>query len=116
MDSSHKYNLEDRCQTFARECRDFVAKLPKNTQNNEDGRQLIRSSGSVGANYIEANERLSKKDLILRLKISKKEAKETRYWLGLIDAPSNMQTTKQRLIQESTELMNILGSIIIKCT
>jgi len=42
---------------------------------------LVRASGSVGANYIEANESLSKKDFLMRVKICRKEAKESRYWL-----------------------------------
>ena len=57
-----KYDLEERCFEFARNVRDFVRSLPRNISNIEDGRQLIRSSGSVVANYIEANESLGKKD------------------------------------------------------
>jgi four helix bundle protein len=76
-------------------------------QTIEDGKQLIRSSGSVAANYIEANEALSKKDFVLRVKISKKEAKETLLWLRLLDAPQN-------LLQETTEIMKILGAILEK--
>lgn len=53
--------------------------MPKSIINVEDGKQVIRSSGSVGANYIEANEALSKKDFCFRIKISRKEAKESKY-------------------------------------
>ena len=90
--------------------------MPKNITNIEDSKQLTRSSGSVGANYIEANEALSKKDFILRVKICRKEAKESRYWLKLIDTNNDPQLEKERieLIQETTELMNIFGSIIRK--
>jgi hypothetical protein len=66
------YDLEERTLIFARDCRNFTKKLPKNTANLEDGKQLIRSSGSVGANYIEANEALSKKDLYIELKSPEK--------------------------------------------
>jgi four helix bundle protein len=62
-----------------------VKTLPQNIANEEDIRQLVKASGSVGANYIEANESLSKKDFVLRIKISRKEAKESRYWLRLLD-------------------------------
>jgi four helix bundle protein len=110
------YNLESRSLKFAQDCRILVSYLPKSLANTEDSRQLIRSSGSIGANYIEANEKLSKKDLILRLKIAKKEAKESRYWLTLLAFPNTSNAEQLRLIQESTELMNILGAIIIKCT
>jgi four helix bundle protein len=79
--------------------------------------QVIRSSGSVGANYIEANESLSRKDFFNRIKICRKEAKESRYWLKLISsANSNVENKMNSLIQESTELMNIFGAIVRKGT
>ena len=83
--------------------------------NIEDGKQVIRSSGSVGANYIEANESLSKKDFILKIKICRKEARETGYWLKLLDIQSE-QVEKERkdLVQESTELTKIFGAILQK--
>jgi four helix bundle protein len=111
-----QYDLEERTLEFARRCRIFVKMLPKTISNFEDGKQLIRSSGSVGANYIEANESLSKKDFILRAKICRKEAKESRYWLLLVDVINNLSLEKERklLINESTELMNIFGAIIRK--
>jgi len=64
------YDLEERTFLFAKECRNYIRTLTKTTSNIEDGKQLVRSSGSVGANYIEANEKLGDKDLIYRLKIS----------------------------------------------
>ena len=77
---------------------------------------MIKASGSVGANYIEANESLSKKDFRMRIKISRKESKESRYWLRLVDTFENKELEMERkyLIQESTELMNIFGSILQK--
>jgi four helix bundle protein len=84
--------------------------------NIEDGKQLIKASGSVGANYIEANESLSKKDFIMRIKICRKEAKESRYWLRLIDTYDDSELEKDRnyLVNEATELMNIFGAILGK--
>ena len=70
-------DLEERTYEFADRCRVFVKKLPKTIANIEDGKQLIRASGSVGAKYIEANESLSKKDFVMRVKICRKEAKES---------------------------------------
>lgn len=61
------YDLEERTFLFAKECRTYIRSLSKTTCNIEDGKQLIRSSGSIGANYIEANEKLGDKDLIFRL-------------------------------------------------
>ena len=111
-----QYDLEERTFKFARDCRAFIKKLPKTTGNIEDGKQLVRSSGSVGANYIEANEAFSKKDFILRTKICRKEAKESRYWLKLVDIGADPGLAEERnsLIKEATELMNIFGSIIRK--
>ncbi|MBN1822997.1 MAG: four helix bundle protein [Endomicrobiales bacterium] len=109
------YDLEKRTFEFAKLARDFVSKLPKTIVNREDGRQLIRSSGSVGANYIEANEALSAKDKLLRLKICRKEAKESAYWLKLaLTNETSLECEKQKLTREATELTNIFGSIILK--
>lgn len=111
-----KYDLEDRTIEFARRVRAFIKKLPRTISNIEDCKQLARASGSVGANYIEANESLSKKDFILRTKICRKEAKESKYWLRLVDTNNDGELDNERdaLIQEATELMNIFGAIIRK--
>ena len=105
--NNKQYNLEDRTFEFAQKVRSFVKSLPYSISNNEDSKQLVRSSGSIGANYIEANESLSKKDFIMRVKISKKETKESRFWLRLLGA-------KDDLINECVELMKIFGAIIEK--
>lgn len=109
------YDLEERTFRFARSVLDFINILPKTIINTEIIKQLIRSSGSVGANYIEANESLSKKDFAFRIKICRKEAKETLYWLKLLDLKGEALKNKQQvLIGEITELMKIFGSIIEK--
>ena len=112
---SKQYDLEDRTFEFAKATRAFIKTLQMTIANVEDARQLIRSSDSVGANYIEANEALSKKDFVHRIKICRKEAKESRYWLRLIDTP-DPAVDKERalLIQEAQELMNIFGAIVRK--
>ena len=114
--NSKQYDLEDRTLEFAKNVRVFVKELNKSIANFEDGKQVVRSSGSVGANYIEANESLSKKDFIMRIKISRKEAKESRYWLRLIDVNQSRElASKQKiLINEATELMKIFGAILQK--
>ena len=85
------YDLEERTFQFAKAVRLFVKMLPKTTANIEDGKQVVKSSGSVGANYREANESLSKKDFLMRIKISRKEAKESAYWLRLIHETNNLK-------------------------
>ena len=114
--NSKQYDLEDRTLEFAKNVRVLVKELNKSIANIEDGKQVVRSSGSVGANYIEANESLSKKDFIMRIKISRKEAKESRYWLRLLDINHNKAQEKIRedLINEATELMMIFGAILQK--
>jgi len=114
--TKRKYDLEERTFVFAKNVRAFVKKLIKTIANIEDGKQLVRAFGSVGANYIEANEALSKKDFIMRIKICRKEAKESRYWLKLIDIEDGNEQEKARkeLEKESTELMNIFGSTLRK--
>jgi four helix bundle protein len=109
-----RYDLEERTYQFARSVRAFVRQLPRTLSNAEDVKQVVRSSGSIGANYIEANEVLSKKDFKHRIRICRKEAKETRYWLRLLDTQDKQTLNVQRdqLIQESTELMNIFGAIL----
>jgi len=93
-----------------------VKKLPKTISNMEDGKQLVRASGSTGANYIEANEALSKKDFVMRIKICRKESKESKYWLQLVDTGNNPALERERLelLKEATELMLIFGSIVRK--
>ena len=116
IDPKKKYDLESRTRIFAMRTRKFIQRLPKTISNIEDGKQLVRSSGSVGANYIEANESLGKKDFIMHIKISREEAKESKYWLDLIDASENGMLNKERneLIQEATELMMIFSAIMRK--
>lgn len=112
--NSKQYNLEERCLQFARRANFYVKNLPRIITNIENGKQLIRSAGSVGANYIEANESLSKKDFVMRVKICRKEAKESRFWLELSEPLPAFQREKEQLIQEVTELMKIFGSILEK--
>ena len=112
------YDLEERTLAFAKSVRVFVKLLPRCTSNFEDGKQVIRSSGSIGANYVEAYEALSKKDFSMRMKISRKEAKETCYWLKLVDTENNQNIEKERLalLDEATQLSKIMSSIILKAT
>ena len=113
--SRARSSLEERTFNFARDVRIFVRSIPRSIIATADGMQLVRSSGSVGANYIEAQEALSKKDFALRVKICRKEAKESRYWLGLFDLlPLELAKSQQRLLKESTELLKIFSAIVEK--
>ncbi len=111
-----EYDLEDRTFQFAKAVRATMKLLPRTLANIEDAKQVIRSSGSVGANYIEANEALSKKDFRMRIKICRKEAKESVYWLRLLDAGSDQAVAQARdaMVKESRELTHIFGAILTK--
>lgn len=111
--ASKKYDLEKRTFLFAKSCRFLVRDLPKTVITIEDCKQLVRASGSIGANYIEANESLSKKDFIYRIKICRKEAKESQYWLRLLKG-LNSEEKISVLIQEADELKRIFSSIVEK--
>jgi four helix bundle protein len=113
-DGAEPRDLEDRTFEFARSVRAFVKQLPRTISNTEDVKQLVRASGSVAANWIEADEALRKKDFLMRAKICRKEAKESRLFLRLIDAgltKSNV-TTRDALAAEARELTLIFSSII----
>jgi len=115
MYRSKVYDLEQRTYRFARDCRLFIKELPKTLNNLEDGKQLIKASGSVGANYIEANEKLGGKDLAMRLRIARKEARESHYWLMLLrDLNNSYEKRASELMNEAFELKKILSAIIIK--
>ena len=115
MENKKIYDLEERTYLFAKNCRFLIISLPKTISNTLDGRQLIRSSGSIAANYIEANERLGDKDFLFRLKIARKEAKESVLWLRLLrDLNPSLEDNLIKLLNEAEELRKILSAIINK--
>jgi four helix bundle protein len=107
--------LEERCFEFAKRVKELIKSSKMTITNSRIAGQLMDSSGSVGANYIEANEGLSKKDFSYRIRISKKESKESRFWLRLLDCEEKNKPEQISLINESTELMLIFASILRNC-
>jgi len=115
MAESKKFDLEQRTLEFSKKVIDLIRRLPKNTVNFELSSQVIRSAGSVGANYREANEALGRKDFFMRIRISRKESKESRYWFELILHNNPEQgSVISPLIAESSELIKIFSAIILK--
>ena len=111
-----KYDLEERTLEFGKRIIRMAKELPKNTINFNLMNQVVRSGTSMGANYREANETETKKDFQFRMRISRKEGKETIYWLNLIiEANPQLKKRMDLLIQENTELVKIFASIIEKC-
>lgn len=111
-----RYDLEDRTYGFAKAVRAFVKRLPRTIFNIEDVKQVVRSAGSVGANYIEANDSLGRKDFLMRVRICRKESKESRYWLRLLDTRDNsvLEKEREKMIDEADQLMKIFGAILRK--
>jgi len=115
MNNNYKYNLENRTTEFAKRIVRLCRELYKNEINRPLISQIIRSAGSIGANYREANDALGKKDFLHRMKISRKECKETLHWLEIIEeANPHLSNRMQNLKQETIELKKILSTIIIK--
>ena len=113
--NTKRYDLEDRTLEFSKRLIKLIKSLPKDNINLVFGRQLIRSGTSIGANYREANETETKKDFKFRLRISRKEAKETIYWLNLIiEANPQLRREIQPMLQENMELLKILAAILEK--
>ncbi len=109
------YDLEERTFVFTKRVIEFCKKLARTIENIELIKQVVRSSGSIGANYIEANKSLGEKDFKMRIKICRKESKESRYWLRLIVDTNNLGSNSEGkfLIQESLEFIKIFNSILI---
>lgn len=114
--TSKKYDLEERTTKFSKDIIDFSRKIPESSITKPLIGQLVRAGTSIGANYCEADEASSKKDFINKVCISKKETKETKYWLTLIaHTLPNFKDEARILWKEAQELNLILAAIIRKC-
>jgi len=113
-DGSNPRDLEDRTFLFAQSIRAFVKTLPRTLSNAEDIRQLVRASGSVAANWIEADEALSKKDFVMRVKICRKGGKGSRLFLRLMDVGTDNAHGRDALAAEAREPTLIFSAIIKK--
>jgi four helix bundle protein len=108
--------LSERTYWFARDVRKAVNQLSRSLSVTEDSKQVIRSSGSVAANYLEAQEGMSRKDFFYRLKVCRKEARESQLWLELLteDVDASLAEEMDRLIDEANQLTRIFSSIVKK--
>ena len=113
IEGMQREDLKQRTFRFPQEVRRFIKRIPRTTGNVEDCRQLVRSSGSVGANYLEGDNALSQKDSLMRIRICLKESRESEYWLRLLDLDqgSQLDVSRERLVQESDELARIFATI-----
>lgn len=107
------YDLEERTAVFAESMIDFVKKINVNSINKRIIEQLVGSSGSIGANYCEANESESKNDFIHKMSIAKKEIKETKHWIRLlVRTDKELACEAKTLWREAQELLLIFSKII----
>ena len=116
IDKTRKFDLEDRTFQFAGDVRKVIKAISKNVVYTGDRDQLARSSGSVAANYVEANEAISTKDFSMRIRICRKEAKESHMWLRLLkdQVGEHFPAEIDRLIDESIQLVKIFNAIACK--
>ncbi len=109
------YDLDARTLEFGKRIVRLAKALSKNTINSVLVSQVVRSGTSVGANYREANEASTKKDLVYRMTLCKKEAKETLYWLDIVtEANRELESRIKPLRQEAGELVKIFAAIVLK--
>ncbi|MBI1812407.1 four helix bundle protein [Candidatus Peregrinibacteria bacterium] len=113
MDQRQPLPLDQRTRMFAKAIRAFVRQLPPTRITYDDCAQLLRASGSVGANYIEAVDAESKKDFLHRIRICRKEAKESLYWLDLLhdNIAPDQQKRCAELMNECEQLARIFTAI-----
>ena len=112
---AERYDLPERTFRFALAVRACISCARWTREQWTDIDQILRSSGSIAANYIEANNAVSKPDFLLRLRIAKKEASETMLWLRLLEATSkdpSIKSTLHSLFQEADQLTRILATIL----
>jgi four helix bundle protein len=108
--------LEDRFQNYAKAVRNYCTRVKWDIINKEYIKQVIRSSGSISANYTEASDDLGKADEKMKLKISRRESKETLKWLDLILTYENPELEKEKimLLDEGEQIRKIVSAIIKK--
>jgi four helix bundle protein len=110
-----KFDILDRCVAYSLEAVNVFRELEKDGTGRVIGRQFLRSSTSVGANVNEAQAAQSRADFVNKMQISLKEAKETSYWLRLIEGSGMLPQEKIKSIKKETEeLANIIAAIVVK--
>jgi four helix bundle protein len=106
------YDLEDRTAKFGEVIIEFAKQLPQNPITLPLIGQIVRAGTSIGANYCEADNAVSKKEFLLRIETCKKESKETMYWLRMIATAVEKSKQSGRVLwQEAKELHLIFAAI-----
>lgn len=108
------FDLSDRSRLFAKDVIAFVKLVPRTQENLNSIGQLIRAASSVAANYLEAVDNLGRRDFVMKLRTSRREARESELWLDLIVCGPAHDAWRQELRSEALELVKILGAMIRK--
>jgi len=109
-----KKEFKSRIYKFILRLVKFIDKLPKDTSSQIFARQILRSGTSIGANYIEAQAASSKKDFTNFFHYSLKSANESKFWLAILrDTGKGDKKEAEALLQELTEIANIIGASIL---
>lgn len=116
MASEQKFDLEERTSRFSKEIIHLSRKTPKDIVTIPIISQLVRAATSVGANYCEANNAESRKDFLHKIGICKKEAKETKYWLGLLEEASPTIDGEIKVLWQEAKELNLIFSAISNST
>lgn len=108
------YDLEERTARFGEGIIDFVKSLARDEVNRPLISQVVRSAGSIGANYMEADGAESGKDFEHKISLCKKEAKETKHWLRMLGRANHEKVHEcRKLWREAQELTLIFSSILL---
>ena len=111
------YDLEERTAKFGENMINFTRKIKLNPINSPLINQIIRSSTSIGANYMEANQASSKKDFKNKIAICRKESNETKHWLRMLSESDNLISDNcRKLWKEAHELTLIFAKIFRSCS
>ncbi|MBA7696855.1 hypothetical protein ES703_105508 [subsurface metagenome] len=111
-DKNDEFNLEERTARFGEAVLRFAKKIPKSPINNPLISQVVRAATSIGANYCEADDGVSKKDFRNKIGLCRKESRETKHWLRMIaSANEDLKTEARELWQEAKELNPIFSRI-----
>ena len=115
---SKPFDLEERTYEFALQVRQVLKQRAWHRVSWTDVTQLLRSSGSVASNYVEAQEAVSGGDFIHRIRICRKENRESALWMRLLNDTNELNRAEtsaiEELIEETVELTRIFTSIIKK--
>lgn len=108
------YDLEERTAKFGEKVILFVQELQRNSINNTLISQFIRSSTSIGANYMEANQASSKKDFKNKISICRKESNETKHWLRMISVANKEKSKECRILWKEAHSLTLIFSKIYR--